>query len=862
MSSVDELENLLEATDMQLVENSQADLTRYGDLWDRLRRGMKMDSRLNNSRIDGQRSWFSSRQTYLDRLTARASRYLYHTVTEAERRGLPTELALLPVIESSYDPGATSNAAAAGLWQFIPSTGRIYGLDQTSSYDGRRDVVESTRAAYDFLTSLYEKFGSWELALAAYNAGPGRIQQAINRNAARGLPTDYWSLSLPQETMNYVPRFMAVAQIVRNPSAFGVRFNGIANRPHFKAIPVQAGTDLARVASMAGLSFEEIYALNPAHRNGFVSPESSQLLLLPHDLPASVERQLRSLSPGGYWAGNQTTPASFNGARETSLMVQNTAPPPLAPLTNAQAAALMGTSAPGRPLTAAPASPLPGLRSEPPISRDERQDVQQGVLQASRSAVSPGTGNRTPGLITLPAASGSLAAPAAVASAGTGNVTATSVTTIDNVPRAASGEPLVSPEERREIVQEIRTINPAATSVIDPADGRVNLTAIPTQQTILERKGETRAVVYERPALARAAAPVVRPVAVQNRPQGRRTVYTVKPGDSLTAVARLYNVSLQQLAEWNQMEPTASLLTGNTLYLYGVSEPKPPARTSSYVVQSGDTLTALARRFDLSLQQLAAYNGLSPLDDIQIGVRLSLVPTGKSSPQPVARTTESRTPTRPASYVVQAGDSLTGLARRFDLPLQQLAAYNGLSPLDDIQTGVRLSLVPTGKTSPASASSARADDQSAARSNSGNTATSGYRVRAGETLTELAERAGMSLSDLARLNDVPVTERIQTGQTIRLPAARLALFNTRSRDAGKSTDKSGDRGSDSSANSSSNNSDTAGYRVRPGDTLLGIAVRHGLTLSEMARLNSRPANSDVRIGETLKVPAKTGARTP
>ncbi|CAG2159479.1 unnamed protein product [Oppiella nova] len=144
---------------------------------------------------------------------------------EAERRGLPTELALLPIIESSYDPAATSSAAAAGMWQFIPSTGKIYGLRQTSLYDGRRDVVESTRAAYEFLGSLYNQFGSWELALAAYNAGPGRIQQAINRNQAAGLPTDYWSLRLPQETMNYVPRFLAVAQIIKSPSKYG-RFMG------------------------------------------------------------------------------------------------------------------------------------------------------------------------------------------------------------------------------------------------------------------------------------------------------------------------------------------------------------------------------------------------------------------------------------------------------------------------------------------------------------------------------------------------------------------------------------------------------------------------------------------------------------
>ncbi|HQV80220.1 MAG TPA: lytic transglycosylase domain-containing protein, partial [Agitococcus sp.] len=171
----DDIDELLGVTEMDAAALSPEELASFGDIWARTRAGFKLDA-VDNERIAQQRAWFSKRQDYLDRMTARASHYLYHTVTEAEKMGVPTELALLPIIESSYDPFATSPAQAAGLWQFIPGTGKIFGLRQTWWYDGRRDILESTRAAYKFLTQLYNQFGSWELALAAYNWGPGNIQ--------------------------------------------------------------------------------------------------------------------------------------------------------------------------------------------------------------------------------------------------------------------------------------------------------------------------------------------------------------------------------------------------------------------------------------------------------------------------------------------------------------------------------------------------------------------------------------------------------------------------------------------------------------------------------------------------------------
>ena len=282
------------------VEGTDADidaeeLAEKGDLWDHMRRGFQMELPEDNDRIAVQRSWYLKNSSYLDRMALRATRYLHYTVTEAEKRGLPTELALLPVIESAYDPFAYSHASAAGMWQFIPGTGKIFGLKQDWWYDGRRDVVESTRAAYDFLSMLYEKFGDWQLALAAYNAGPGAVQRAINRNQAAGLPTDFWSLRLPAETRAYVPRFLAVAQVIKSPESFGVTLRPVIDQPFFRVVSTSNQIDMAAAATIAGVSLKEFYQLNPGFNRWATAPEGPHRLLVPAALPQDYEAQIAAL---------------------------------------------------------------------------------------------------------------------------------------------------------------------------------------------------------------------------------------------------------------------------------------------------------------------------------------------------------------------------------------------------------------------------------------------------------------------------------------------------------------------------------------------------------------------------------------
>ncbi|MEC7119297.1 MAG: transglycosylase SLT domain-containing protein, partial [Pseudomonadota bacterium] len=606
--SLDSLEALLEATDMQAVEGSRLAVLAHGDVWSRMRAGFKMQFNPHHSRIAAQRSWFVTRQSYLDRLTARASRYLHYTVSEAEKRGLPTELALLPVIESSYDPAATSNAAAAGMWQFIPSTGRIYGLKQTDSYDGRRDVIESTRAAYDFLGSLYNQFGSWELALAAYNAGPGRVQQAIRRNEAAGLPTDYWSLRLPTETMHYVPRFLAVAQIVKNPSQYDVNFPPIANRPHFREVSLNGQVRLADAAQILGITEQDLYVLNPGFRQGVTSFDGPQRLLIPTSLSPNLDLQVQRLARGGSSSGALMAGGLTGGVTVVSRS---------SGYSNAEAAALMGR--PSAPLTVKSTTTAQGVstqvttRSNSPSAPEVTTRVQlptnSSALAALASAASVPTSG-VPTRLAMPVFSGQSSRPiagepplsaaerervvaAVVTPSSTGRVSTPPVvaepalsdaerqrlmqalTATSTVAPQVVLEPALNETEKAQLVQEIQSIAPAGTTVVDPLDGKIPLVALQTQQSVLDSQGAERQVSYEQPAFTQqtsAATAVATPTRVAKpatppRPKGERTIYNVQAGDSLTAVANRFGVSVQDVAEWNQMSATANLMTGASLYL-------------------------------------------------------------------------------------------------------------------------------------------------------------------------------------------------------------------------------------------------------------------------------------------------------
>ncbi|MPW89365.1 LysM peptidoglycan-binding domain-containing protein [Moraxella catarrhalis] len=835
---LDALEALLQATDMSMVEGDELAIQRYGNLWDRVRRGYRINE-MTNARIEAQKSWFYTRQTYLDRLTARASRYLHHTVAEAERRGIPSELALLPIIESSYDPTATSNAAAAGLWQFIPSTGRIYGLNQSATYDGRRDVIESTRAAYDFLTSLYNQFGSWELALAAYNAGPGRVSRAIKANQDQGLPTDYWSLKLPTETMNYVPRFLAVAQIVRSPNTYGINLPAIANHSHFRTVPVNYGVSLSEVATVTGLSVSELRLLNPALLNFTVDEIGPNRIVIPDSLPNQIDNQLASLK--GYGFGGDyiaTAPAqsityvvpksgaTANTSSQQELIAANTLPTTIAQVT-----------------------PNNTIVQEPALSKSEINLIAAEIQKTSPEvpAISPQDGN-----IQL-------------------NAVQTGQSVLD-----ARGETKMlsfadGPKTQAVAQQPIQPVQVAVTPPAQP----VQITVVsPTPEPISQPKPQLPPVTASIPVVS--SPPVLVPPLPSrprpepaSRPKPKPESYTVRAGDSLTSVAATHGLTVGQLASYNNLANDAHILIGQRLWLVAgkvkrqpVSAQTPSRQSTStantnsatHKVSAGESLTAIARKYNISLHALAKENGLSVTDGVLIGQTLKLPSDAKTANTTMANTSSSPSVNKPESYTVRAGDSLTSVAATHGLTVGQLASYNNLANDAHILIGQRLWLV-AGKVKrqPVSAQQTSQATQST-KNNQSTQSTDTHRVQSGESLTAIARRYNISLHALAKENGLSVTDGVLIGQTLKLPSDAKAESSTPSR-LGNTKNNS------TRTPANTNIGITENYTVRSGDSLTMLSNRFGVAIGDLATANGLASNANLRIGQTLKVPKLTTTYT-
>ena len=267
------------------------DRTAQTDLWERVRRGFAMAD-LDGDLVHNREQWYATRPDYVQRMTERGSRYLFHIVEELELRGMPTELALLPFIESAFNPQAISSARASGMWQFMAATGKDFALKQNIFRDDRRDVLASTRAALDYLQRLHGMFGDWHLALAAYNWGEGSVQRAIKHNQKLGLPTDYASLKMPNETQYYVPKLQAVKNIIARPTDFGIALPALMNHPYFLSVPIERDMDVSVAVRLAAIPLDEFKTLNPQMNKPVILAAGTPQVLLPYDNASTFVRAL------------------------------------------------------------------------------------------------------------------------------------------------------------------------------------------------------------------------------------------------------------------------------------------------------------------------------------------------------------------------------------------------------------------------------------------------------------------------------------------------------------------------------------------------------------------------------------------
>lgn len=454
-------------------------------IWLKVRSGYQFDQQIDNPLIDDALAWYRKNPTFVYRSTERSSRYMHYVLSAIQQRNMPTELALLPFIESAYDPFAYSRSGASGLWQFVPQTATNFGLTRNWWYDGRKDVVASTDAALTYLQYLHDKFdGDWLIAIAAYNFGEGSLQRAINENKRRGQPTDFWHLSLRQETRTYVPRLLALSKIVSAPHKYGINLYAIPDKAYFGSVDTRGPLTLAKASDLAGIDVDELYRLNPGLNHSRIGSQGPQRLLLP---VASVDR--------------------FNQQ----------------------------------------------LAQLPAEQRDnfKRYDVAKGD-------------------------------------------------TLAGIGRKFGVDPAA-----------IRTANQLG-------DGRLH----PGQSlTIPVNGGELNDIAKTGPA----------PVATQTPFGSTQVFHTVETGDNLRRIAQRYEVSTKDIQRWNGLGADDPVKLGQKLNIWtDKADMKPaPAKTTAaakkvYTVQNGDSLIAIAGKFNVEIDDILRWNQVNPRALLQPGQRLTL----------------------------------------------------------------------------------------------------------------------------------------------------------------------------------------------------------------------------------------------
>ena len=623
-------------------------------VWDRIRGGFGIPE-LNSPLVDRWTTYYAKDPEYVQRMAMRASQYLYNIVEEVESRGLPMELALLPFVESAFQPEALSRAKASGLWQFMPATSADYALEQNLWRDDRNDVLESTRAALDYFEYLHGMFNDWQLALAAYNWGEGSVRRAVERAKRSHKATDYAHLKMPRETANYVPKLEAIKRIVKDPGRYGIELPDVGNEPFFVRITKPRDIDLKTAAELAGMSEAEFRQLNPSFKLPVIVASHNNVMLLPADRLDFFVDNLASWMDSGQPLSRWTTYRLQAGDTLASVAERSG-------MTESFLREVNGIPA-GRKV-------LPNSTLLVLADADEQTDIAAEEADA-KLRLSPLTTWRR---VTYRVRSGDTLSSIARR----WHITVKSIVQGNRLrsDRLHSGQRLVLtvPNVARE---PIRT---AAKTSAPSSSGHV-IYAV--------KRGDSLASIAQRYGVSTASLKTTNRLSSNTIRAGQRlripksgepieeetTTYVVQQGDTLTSIANRYGVSVVKLKRLNRLTSNA-LKAGDRLEIPESDAPKaPPApataaspRTTVHSVVSGDTLTSIAERFGTTVAKLRSANGLRS-SRLSIGQRL-VIPASASK---VASASELR------RYRVRSGDTLTSIAAAHNVSIADLMSFNGLT---------------------------------------------------------------------------------------------------------------------------------------------------------------------------------------
>ncbi|WP_107859958.1 lytic transglycosylase [Neisseria cinerea] len=599
-----------------------------GSLWAALRQDFRM-SEVNPELVRRHESKFIESRGYFDRIIARSKPYMYHIANEVKKRNMPAEAALLPFIESAFVTKAKSHVGASGLWQFMPATGRHYGLEKTPVYDGRHDVYAATDAALNYLQYLYGLFGDWPLAFSAYNWGEGNVGRAINRARAQGLEPTYENLRMPNETRNYVPKLLAVRNIIANPQSFGISISDIDNKPYFQAIELDHPIDNEAITRLAGITQSELLALNPAFNVPAFIPKSKRKLLLPVGSVQTFQSNYLNSSPDSLFSWETYTPASKTAlsdiASATGMSIAD-----IKRLNNLNGNLVNA----GRSILVTKNSPAlqTAFESVASIDIDNTPDTYRSNMPAE------------PVNITLSAVQAQPIQAANVA-----------VTPIEPAAPAPKNDSLIVQnqtgiENTAQVLSQKQTPMPSEVKATEPAqnitqndvqaeDELMQLIAQNNLRRLAEESVSNVINVPDSVAEHKIFAPSQHIVVANNKRQTRletritraadtdisplhASIHRVVEGDTLFNIAKRYNVSVADLIVANNIKGNA-IQKGQVLRLAQAKPAKTHIDKVSYTIRKGDTFKSISARFNINIDDIRRLN--PDLNTISPGQRIKLI---------------------------------------------------------------------------------------------------------------------------------------------------------------------------------------------------------------------------------------------